>query len=277
VNANQARLAAVALAGALATGARSAVPAQLPLEPNRESGQSLTAAYEGWFKNPDGTFSLLVGYYNRNTKQTLDIPIGPDNRIDPGGPDRGQPTHFVPKRQWGIFTITLPADFGDKKLTWTLTANGKTTAVPMGLHRDYEVNPFKDAAEKNTPPVVKFAPDGPGLQGPPRGLGASLSTRTGSPLALTAWVTDDEIVDASRRKPEAPVTVSWHEFRGPGPVSFSNAKPAVERTDGRVTTKASFTVPGEYVIRLQANDVSGDGGGGFQCCWTNAHVRVTVN
>jgi hypothetical protein len=276
VHANQARLTAVALAGALTTGAGRSVPVQLPLEPNRESGQSLTAAYEGWFKNADGTFSLLIGYYNRNTKQILDIPIGPDNRIDPGGPDRGQPTHFVPRRQWGIFTITVPADFGDKKLTWTLTANGKTTAVPMGLHRDYEVNPFKDAAEKNTPPVVRFALDGPGLQGPPRGLGASFSARTGSPLTLTAWVTDDEIVDASRRKPEVPVAVSWHEFRGPGSVSFSNAKPPVDKTDGRVTTTAAFTVPGEYVIRLQANDVSGDGGGGFQCCWTNAHVKVTV-
>ena len=89
-----------------------------------DSGQSVTGAFEGWFQNPDGSFSLLLGYYNRNLKQELDIPVGPDNRIDPGGPDQGQPTHFLPGRQWGVFTVTVPKDFGIKKLTWTLTANG---------------------------------------------------------------------------------------------------------------------------------------------------------
>jgi len=41
-------------------------------------------------------------------------------------------------------------------------------------------------------------------------------------------------------------------------------------------TTATFTAPGDYILRAQANDVSGEGGGGFQCCWTNAHVKVTV-
>src|ERR1700681_4598472 len=80
----------------------------LPLEPAHNSGQSITGAFEGWFANSDGSFSLLIGYYNRNLKQALDIPAGPDNRIDPGGPDRGQPTHFLSGRQWGVFTVTVP-------------------------------------------------------------------------------------------------------------------------------------------------------------------------
>ncbi|MBV8729319.1 MAG: hypothetical protein JO336_05880, partial [Acidobacteriia bacterium] len=92
----------------------------LPLEPLHESGVGITGAFEGWFKNPDGTYGLLLGYFNRNTKQAVDIPIGPENRIEPGGPDRGQPTHFIPGRAWGMFTIKVPADFGDNKLTWTL-------------------------------------------------------------------------------------------------------------------------------------------------------------
>ena len=78
---------------------------QLPLEPSHDSGQIITGAFEGWFPNPDGTLSILVGYYNRNLKQELEIPAGPNNRIEPGGPDQGQPTHFLPGRQWGIFTI----------------------------------------------------------------------------------------------------------------------------------------------------------------------------
>ncbi|MGD1095663.1 MAG: hypothetical protein ABSB35_27180, partial [Bryobacteraceae bacterium] len=75
---------------------------QLPLpgEPFHNAGNSITGALEGWFPNPDGSFSILVGYYNRNLQQAIDIPIGASNRIEPGGPDRGQPTHFLPGRQW---------------------------------------------------------------------------------------------------------------------------------------------------------------------------------
>src|SRR5580698_1294425 len=77
-------------------------------EPAHESGSSVTGAFEGWFKNPDGSFGLLLGYYNRNRNQEVDVPIGPENRIEPGGPDRGQPTHFLRGRGWGLFSIQVP-------------------------------------------------------------------------------------------------------------------------------------------------------------------------
>ena len=99
--------AALVLAGVVALGSHGT--AQLPLDPRHDTGQSITPAYEGWYKNADGSFTLLVGYYNRNSKQTLDIPVGPDNRIEPGGPDQGQPTHFLLQRQWGVFTIRVIA------------------------------------------------------------------------------------------------------------------------------------------------------------------------
>lgn len=249
---------------------------QLPLDAAHDSGQSVTAAYEGWFKNDDGTFSLLVGYYNRNVRQVLDIPIGPDNRIEPGGPDRGQPTHFLPRRQWGVFAITVPADFGEQKLTWTLTANGRTTSVPFALNPLYEVSPFKDPAQGNTPPVLKFEPAGPSFQGPPRTIAAALVATVGDSIPLTLWATDDGVVDPDRRAGASPVTIFWSEYRGPDAVTFSNARPPVSKADGKSTTSATFATPGEYVLRAQANDVSGEGGGGFQCCWTNAHVKVTV-
>ena len=41
-------------------------PTELPTAPLENAGQDVTGALEGWFKNPDGTFSLLVGYFNRN-------------------------------------------------------------------------------------------------------------------------------------------------------------------------------------------------------------------
>jgi hypothetical protein len=262
--------AAIALLGAMPAAT------QLPLEPTKESGQGVTAAYEGWFKTADGGAYLLVGYFNRNTKQTLDIPIGPDNRIEPGGPDMGQPTYFLPRRQWGVFTIKVPADFGDRKLTWTLTANGHTTAIPLGLNPLYEVEPYKDAAQGNTPPSLRFEAGGAAFQGPPRAVAATLTASAGQPLPLTLWATDDAIVDPDRKAGESPVMIKWSKYRGPGEVTFTDAQPKVDTADGRTMTTATFSAPGAYVLRAQANDVSGEGGGGFQCCWTNAHVAVTV-
>ena len=43
-----------------------------------------------------------------------------------------------------------------------------------------------------------------------------------------------------------------------------------------ITATVTFDQPGEYLLRVQANDESGEGGAGFQCCWTNTYVKVTV-
>src|SRR5215471_18014683 len=145
-------------------------PTELPTAPLANAGQDVTGAFEGWFKNSDGTISLLVGYFKRNMKQELDIPVGPNNHIDPGGPDQGQPTHFLPRRQWGVFTVTVPKDFGTKRLTWTITANGQTTTVPLHIDPLWIVEPFEDAGVGNTPPVIRFQPGGAASTGPPSGI-----------------------------------------------------------------------------------------------------------
>src|SRR2546425_3202343 len=157
-------------------------PSQFPLsQPIRERGSSVTGAYEGWYRDKDGSIRLLVGYFNRNRKEDLDIPVGPSNRIEPGGPDQGQPTHFLPGRQWGVFTITVPKDFGAKKLTWTIVANGQTTVVPASLDPLWEVSPFVEASG-NTPPTIRFE-GGASVQGP-RPISETFSTAVGNPLTL---------------------------------------------------------------------------------------------
>ncbi len=266
-------IAVALLAGVVGVGAQ-----QLPLEPLRDSGQSVTPAYEGWFRNADGTISLLVGYFNRNLNETVDVPVGPDNHIDPGGPDRGQPTHFLVHRHWGVFTIVVPGNFPEKQLTWTLVSHGRTMTVPMTLHQDYEVAPLKDAALGNTPPVVQIDGAGPKLQGPPRGIAATIAARAGQAITLAASLTDDNVPDPRRPAGATPLSVSWMQFRAPagGAIVFSAPKSAVAAAGGKATTIATFSSPGEYVVRLQANDVSGDGGGGFQCCWTSALIKVSV-
>jgi hypothetical protein len=269
-------LATVLLAAGWITIARGQGASGLPIEPVKESGQSVTGAFEGWYQNSDGSYTLLVGYFNRNAKQTLDIPVGPNNRIEPGGPDVGQPTFFLPRRQWGVFTIVVPKDFGKNKLTWTIVANGQTTTVPMHLDPLWIIAPFKDVALGNTPPQLRFDSKGQSLTGPPKGIAATYSAAVASPLTLNVWTSDDGIRAPEARRPARLMTVTWSKFRGPGEVTFGDATPDVDEKTGQSTTTASFSAPGDYLLRVQVNDATGEGGGGFQCCWTNAHVKVTV-
>src|SRR2546422_8171514 len=93
------------------------------------SGQAVAPVYEGFNVNPDGSFNMWFGYMNRNYEEELDIPAGPNNRFEPGEPDRGQPTHFSPRRHKDTFKVVVPKDFGDQKLVWTIVANGQTQQV----------------------------------------------------------------------------------------------------------------------------------------------------
>ena len=293
------RLSAAALLAAAAWTVVSAQTPILPSEPPRGFGTSITGAFEGWFANPDGSYTFLVGYLNRNRAQELDVPIGPNNRIEPGGPDMGQPTHFLQGRQTGVFTITVPKSFTkDQKLTWTLTVNGQTTSIPLRLHTDYNVSPFRishgapGANADNVPPTIRFEEKGPSIQGPIAMVAKPAVTRTtalAAPLPLTIWAEDDAKFgsgsNAPMRNPPPPVTIFWSPYRGPGTVTFDKARPEMEKLlggnvgepfRGRFATTAKFSAPGEYLIHMTANDYSGDGGGGEVCCWTTAIVRVTV-
>jgi hypothetical protein len=274
-------------------------PSSLPLTaPIRERGSSVTPAFEGWYFDKDGSQRVMVGYFNRNTKQEFDIPAGPNNHIDPGPADQGQPTHFNAGRQWGVFTIKLPKDFGTRKLSWTIVANGFTNTITLHTNPDYIVEPFMDAANRNTPPTFKFQPNGPIVTGPPQGIAEKYTAAVGVPLPITVWVADEGAKinvpepRAGRGRggrgaepaagpagftPPPAIAVTWTKFRGPGDVTFDNNKPAIDRAaDGKAVTHATFSAPGEYILRIEGNDSTGSGGGGFQCCWSNAHVSVTA-
>jgi len=278
-------------AGLLAGGVfvSAQVPATIP-GPRPGSGASITGAFEGWYYNPDGSRSFLVGYYNRNTQQAIDIPIGPNNKIEPAGPDLGQPTHFLPGRQWGMFMVPVPRDFKDTdSYVWTITANNQTTSIPLRLKADYVMSPFTEIAVGNTPPLIKFEENGQGTRGPLANL-ATATARTASlasPFALTVWANDDmkytSGTNAPMTTPRPPVLARWSKYRGPGTVTFDKPRPEVEKLpsgtapfNGRATTSVKFGEAGDYVLHLTANDYSGDGGGGFGCCWSTALVKVSV-
>jgi len=260
---------------------------QLPSEPFRQFGASITGAYEGWFSNPDGSHNFLVGYLNRNTSLAIDVPIGPNNRIEPDGPDYGQPTHFLPGRQTGVFIVTVPKEFTpQQRLTWTIVANSQPMSIPLRLNELYQVRPFTDVAVGNKPPVLRFDPNGPTMQGP-IGMVAKAIPRSATiagGLALPVWATDDAKYssgsNAPQRNPPPPVILHWSKYRGPGEVRFDT--PAFEKLEskeafsGKSTVTVKFSQVGEYVLHLTAEDYSGVGGGGEVCCWTTALVRVTV-
>ncbi len=243
------------------------------------SGESVVPFYEGWYYESDGSVRLSFGYLNFNYSEEVDIPIGPENRIEPMPEDQGQPSHFLPRRQIGVFTIKLPK--GTKtEYRWTVNFRGKATSIPASLEPLYEIYGLKMTGQRsfanngippdNTPPVLKFAADAEGGMGP-GGTHVSKTTTVSRPLSIDVWSTDDGL--PTRGNKPAGTTLTWSKFRGPGTITFTPPTARIESRSGKATTSVTFSMPGEYMLRLLATD-----GSGFseQCCWTNGYVSVSV-
>lgn len=259
--------------GMSAQGPSTRLP-QLP-EPFGDANEAVYPSFEGWGESQDGSgYYLVLGYKNRNRTQVVEVPIGPNNRIEPGGPDYGQPTVFYPGRQTTVFAIKVPKDYGDKKLTWTLMANGQQTAATFYLNREYNMLLYKEDSNGNEPPRMKFGPNEPLLMGPTAGFAQTLSGSVGQPVPLKLWASDappteknwENIISARGRTPAlvapsqvaivdgrvigppsarrptnsdepAPpdITVVWQKVRGPGSVTVTPSRvPLV--TNGKSST-----------------------------------------
>tara|TARA_B100001750_G_scaffold221495_1_gene210114 strand:- start:413 stop:721 length:309 start_codon:yes stop_codon:yes gene_type:complete len=102
-------------------------------------------------------------------------------------------------------------------------------------------------------------------------------------MELTVWTTDvkptgESIAAAAARSRRPALILKWHLLRGPGDVEFSEPEQEFEdSSDQNPSTTATFSVPGAYVLRVEALDETGEGGSGFQCCWTSAHVQVNIS
>jgi hypothetical protein len=263
-----------AIAGAFAIRAEAQIPgAQLPTaipSIRHNTGQSVTPYFEGWIRNPDGSFDMVFGYFNRNFAQEFAIPAGPDNRIEPGALDQGQPTYFLPRRQRYVFRVRVPANFGKQEVVWTLTANGRTERGYGNLLPEQEItervvltngNFDPGHNDPNKPPVVDIAT--------PTGV------RVGVPVTLSARVTDDGL---PRQRPVAPVaretatgagafgaqintsatrpratTMTWMQYSGPAKVVFGQTG-ALTVVNGQAVTTATFTAPGTYRLIGSASD-----------------------
>jgi hypothetical protein len=260
--------------------ASMASPQQAPARPD------ISPVYEGFWKNPDGSFDLLFGYYNRSWEKALDLPIGPGNSLDPDGPDRGQPTHFFPRRSQFVFKVRVPSDFGNKEVVWTLSSGGATAKAYATLKPAYVVDETVMAANfgargSSNTEVARNHPPKLVLESP-----TQLTARVGEVLALGAVATDDGKPEArsmplalfgqSQFTPNSAtgLRLSWFKYRGRGTVTFDPLQTKVweDRREGadspwaagwktppvpprnRWTVRATFQEPGAYVIRALAHD-----------------------
>jgi len=218
-------------------------------------GRHVAPLYEGWFRNADGSIDMWFGYLNLNFEEVLHVPVGPENRVEPGGPDRGQPTVFVPRRRTGgayqrresfVFPVRLPADWKPKEeVVWTVTAHGRTDRAVGLLLPIYELSP---PADDNLPPAARVSVTPERVVFP-------------DSVTLTAVVSDDGRPQERRDR----ANVTWVHYRGPGKVTFRPARSPIPvgqpGIQAEVTTTASFSGPGTFVLRAAVNDGTTNAGG----------------
>ena len=257
-----------------------------PLAQQPTKGLNIAPVYEGWEQNADGSYDMIFGYFNRNWNEWIDLPTGPANTIEPGGPDQGQPTHFLPRRNQFVFRIRVPRDFGSRELIWTLTSNGKTEKAYGSLKPDYVVNATVMAANFGAGGQTGTVPDLVGNVGPVLKIEGELTRRVkvGEPVSLIAVATDDgkprarpmQQFGANRTVPNSAtgLRLVWLKYRGAGEVTFDPPQFSAwqDTRDGanspwasgwrtppipagnKWETRAVFKTPGQYVLRCVAHD-----------------------
>jgi hypothetical protein len=254
----------IALLAAALTCAQPPVPTYIG-QTKFATGQDVVPVFEGWLKNADGSFTFVFGYFNRNFKEEPIVAAGPNNKLEPGAVDRGQPTYFLPRRQSFLFRVNVPKDWGQKELVWSLTVNGRTEKAFASLLPEEEITErmimtrgglFPGDDDPNKSPVIKLA--------------SVIDAVAGKPVTLAAEVTDDGLPkprvarapkagaapaqsNGAGARPRGGLTVSWLEYRGPAKVTFESAGP-IAVAGGQAVTTAQFAEPGTYVLRATASD-----------------------
>lgn len=244
------------------------------------TGQDVAPAFDGWREQPDGTFDLWFGYFNRNWDEVSHVSVGPENSLEPGGPDQGQPTAFQPRRNRFVFKVNVPADFGEREVKWTLTVNGKTNSAYASLRpgyitddelQQYDVGDFGHNNEEmraNKRPTIRLDGD------------SRRTVAVGEPLSLTVVANDDGVPPVHPaptrlvgRHGAWGLRVAWFVYRGPAnqvsfdPYQFKTYpdyrndspwtpgwEPPPLPSDGSFPVTVTFSKPGTYAVRAQAHD-----------------------
>ena len=272
-----------------------------PLAQQRATGEAVAPMFNGWIRNEDGSVTMIFGFANMNREQVIDVPIGPDNHIEPAQFDGMQPTHFptysrggfVGRQERGVFAVTVPAEMKKTEVVWTLSYNGYSYSIPgRATSSAYEMS-TAGGAYGSLNPAIRFSPNGPESTDREGIYAPRVTATVGKPVTLSAYAQDRGHRDGyDVKRLIFPVGTEWILHQGPAEPQLEQAKiTGRERTrlevgEGtaanstgwtEVSTLATFNVPGDYVIRLRVDNFEApDSKFDNQCCWSNAYVPVTV-
>lgn len=301
VNSHALRLALCVLVNALMITSLGAQQTDRLLRPAPGAGTPVIPFMEGWYANEDGSVTVSYGYQNRN-REPVHIPVGENNRIEPQALGGMQPEYFLPGRHHGAFAVTIPAAMDDITVWWHLISEGEELKVPGergSTAYELDRNPRPQGSVQ---PLIAFSQSGPHGSGPEGIISEEvLQTSMDQPLTLEVWTNDPSKHDPNDPRYAKPLDtrVSWYKHQGPGEVSFTahesmpfldarpasplsrNAPPqhavAVKESVGPARVIASFSEPGEYLIRARLDNWrASDSDALDQCCWSNAYLRVLV-
>ena len=219
-------------------------------------------AFEGWRPNPDGTFNLMFGYMNENWEQQPFVEIGDNNFFSPGEPDQGQPTNFFPRRNRFTFEVSVPADWGDREMVWTLNVNGVEAKAYGTLKPDYLVDNMVIASETGSLGIGVSSPESRANIPPVLTIqGDEVRTaEVGEAITLVVQLEDDglprsrssstrsesDLLRVLFRAPQKPTVnkinalyMSWNVYRGEGRVTFDPPQTKVWK-DTRVSANSPW-------------------------------------
>jgi len=163
-------------------------------------GQPISAGYEGWEEDADGTKYFVFGYMNKNWEEEMDIAVGPENGFQPGPADRGQPTHFFPRRNRYVFRVPVPGQFSERdELVWTLTTHGRSSKAYASLRADLQLDALAKASDTGALPGMASSPELRANKPPVFQIegGTTRTVKVGQPLRLVATVSDDGMPKAT--------------------------------------------------------------------------------
>lgn len=300
---NVSRLVSPLLMGLLAAAPLHAqLPERLqnyPLATRGTTGEVVAPMFNGWIANEDGSTTMVFGFANQNREATVDIPLGPNNKLEPAQFQGAQPTHFpvynrggfVGIQERGAFGVVLPAEMAGTEVIWTLTSGGNTYSVPgRATSPAYELS-AGEAAAGSLKPAIRFSEDGPESVDPVGIYAEPQVVSVGQALTLSALIQDrGNRASYADTQLYYDLGTFWALHQGP-------AKPDIETPEIRgrdrakenpgdpninewteVSTQVTFPEAGDYIIRLRVDNFQApDSQFDNVCCWSNAYFPVTVN
>ncbi len=212
-----------------------------------QRNQPIYPVYDGFLKNPDGSFTLSFAYFSHNA-DVVTIAPGTNNSFAPTPGDRLQPTTFKPGH-WRFQCVMVVGPQFDGKMKWTLTYGGVTegTSERM-LQSNWNLVEGAPALSK-----IEYAkvPKGVCLNRPPAVRVLGVTARPNSPPPVITAALNEEVNLFGSAHDEGlprdkPFVVEWKLLKGPGTVNFT--------IPGSARTKATFSAPGLYELELSATD-----------------------